>query len=143
MRWKKAGRGQRSKVESAFSVAWSSAPKCLVFVDVADDHAEWIGQQHRVRHFLAEAVDDVRGPAFPALLLLIAERVEDLFKLDMRAIRRLAGVVEHHGLDLDVEVRRAGVKQEALQSLGLTHARECRGLHIVREEIERLREIAL
>ena len=61
----------------------------------------------------------------------------------MRAIRRLTCVVKHHGLDLDVHVGDAGIEQEVLQSLGLIHARECRGLHIVREEVERLGKIAL
>jgi len=40
-------------------------------VDVTDDNTERIGQQHCVRHLLAEGVDDICRPAFAALLLLL------------------------------------------------------------------------
>ena len=50
-------------------------------MDVADDDAERIGEQHRVRHLIAEAIHDVCGPAFPALLLLVSKRIGDLFRI--------------------------------------------------------------
>ena len=112
-------------------------------MDVADDDAERIGEQHGVRYLIAEAINDVRGPAFPALLLLVAERVEDLFKLDVGAIRGLPRIVEHHGFDLDVHIGRAGIEQEGLKRLGFGDARQGCGLQFVREEIQGLGEVAL
>ena len=87
----------------------SLAPESLVFVDVADDDAEGIGEQHRVRNLIAKAVDDICGPAFPVLLLLVAKRIGDLLELNVGAIRGLPRVVEHHRLDLDIDVWSAGV----------------------------------
>src|SRR6266568_1356652 len=43
----------------------------LVFVDVADNQAERIRQQHAVGNFAAKAIDDIGGPALALLLLLI------------------------------------------------------------------------
>src|ERR1039457_5283905 len=90
---------KRSVATKTALASMASVPERLVFVDVADDEAERIGQEHSVRHFLAEAVHDVRSPAFTALFLLIAERVEDFFKLDVSAIRSLPRVFQDHCLD--------------------------------------------
>jgi hypothetical protein len=88
-------------------------PECLVFVDVADEETEWIGQQHPVGNFVAEAVDDIRGPAFTPLFLLVDWRTKDFLKLDMGAIRRLAHVFKDDGVDLDIDIRRTGIEQES------------------------------
>ena len=134
--------GWRSKAIWGYAVAWSARER-LVFVDVTDDKAKRIGEQHRVGNLIAKAIDDVCGPAFPPLLLLIAEGVEDFLKLDVGAIRNLPRVVEHHGLNLDIYVRGAGVEEEGLKGLGLCHPRQRRALQIIREEVERVGEITL
>ena len=81
--------GRRNRAEWASSLARSS-PERLVFAAVGDDEAERIGEQHLVRHFLAEAVDDVCCPAFSLLFLLVPKRVRDLLELDVGAVRGLA-----------------------------------------------------
>src|SRR5579883_3051364 len=131
MQCSRAIRGRRSKEELASSVSWRLAPECLVFVDVADDNAERIGEEHGVGDFAAEAIDDVGGPTLAALLLLIARRVEDLLKLDVSAIRGLPGIVENDGFDLDVYVGCAGIEQKRLESLRFVHAGECGRLHLI------------
>jgi hypothetical protein len=104
--------------KNGIGIAWHSVPKRLIFVDVTDNNAERIGKQHRIRYFIAEAINDIRCPALTALHLVVAKRIEDFFKLDVSAIRSLPHIVEHHGLDFDVCVRGAGVEQEGLKRLG-------------------------
>ncbi len=62
----------------ASSIAWWLAPECLILVDVADDEAKRVGEQHLVGHLVAEAVDDIRSPAFPPLFLLVPRGNERL-----------------------------------------------------------------
>ena len=112
-------------------------------MDVADNETERVGEQHRVGNLIAEAVDDIRGPAFAALLLFVAKRVEDLLKLDVGAIRSLSRIVEYHSLNLDIHVGGAGIEQEGLKGLGLGHARQRCGLQIVREEVKGVGEVPL
>src|SRR5581483_1964753 len=119
------------------------APECLVFVDVADNEAERIGEEHGVRYCIAEAVKDIRGPTFAALFGSVAGRAEDLLELNLGTIGLLAQIDEIDRFDLDVYVRRAGVEQKRLQGLLLVHPLESGGLQLVREEIERLREVPL
>jgi hypothetical protein len=52
-------------------VAWLT-PERLVFVDIADDESEWVGEQHLIRHLVTEGVDDIRCPPLSPLLLLVA-----------------------------------------------------------------------
>src|SRR5579859_4252042 len=109
MSQKPSARKMRVATKTALA-SIASAPECLVLVDVADDEAERIGEQHLVGHLLTEAVNDIGGPALALLFLLVAEGVENLFELDMGAVRGLASVVEHDGFNLDVHVRSAGVE---------------------------------
>src|SRR5258708_35090097 len=116
MQWTTAVPDRSSTAEWASSVAWFLAPESLVLVDVANDDAERIGEQHCIRYFIAEAVDDICRPAFPALFLLVAQRIKDLLKLDVCAVRGLPPVVKYDGLNLDVHVRGAGIEKEGLKS---------------------------
>src|ERR1035437_221049 len=134
---------RRNKAGWPSSVAWRLTPERLVFVDVADNDAEGIGEQHRVGHFIAEAVDDVRGPAFTALLLLVAKRIEDFLELDVGAIWSLPRVVDHDGFNLDVHIWGAWIEQEGLKGFGLCHPCKRRALQVIGEEAERLSEITL
>ena len=79
------------RAEGDDAVPFGVVPECLVFMDVTDDYAERIDEQHGIRHGIAETVNDVRGPAFTLLFLLVAEGVEDLFELDVGAVWSLAG----------------------------------------------------
>src|ERR1700686_3256135 len=134
MSQKPSARKMRVATKTALA-SIASAPECLVLVDVADDEAERIGEQHLVGHLLTEAVDEVRGPALALLFLLVPERVEDLLELDMGAVRGLASVVKDNRLDLDIHVRGAGVEQEVLEGLAFTRPRQRRRLQVVREEV--------
>src|SRR6185312_10758844 len=133
---------RRSRAGWASLRAWS-ASESLISVDVADHQTKRVGQQHVVGDFIAEAVNDIRGPAFAALLLPIGGRAEDLLKLDLGAVGRLAEVDEIHGVDLDVYVRCARIEQKGLERFLLVYPLKGGRLQLVREEIERLREIPL
>ena len=134
---------KRSVATKTALASMASVPERLVFVDVADDKTERIGEQYLVCNFVTKAVHDVRGPALTTLFLLIAKRVKNLLNFDVSAIRSLPRVFEYDGFDLDVHVRRTGVEQESLKGFRFGHTRERGTLQIIREEIERLGEITL
>ncbi len=102
-----------------------------------------VGKKHGVRHFVAEAIDDVGSPALTALLLLVAGRVKDLLEFDMGAIRSLSRIVKHGCLNLDIDIGRAWIGQKGFQRFGLGDARQRCGLQFIGEEIQRLSKVTM
>src|ERR1700704_4787984 len=107
-------------------------------MDITNDQPERIGEQHLIGNLVAETVDDVCGPAFALLFLLIAGRAEDLLELDMGAIGCLPEVLKDYGLDLDIDVQSTGIEEEGFERLRLRDAQERSALQVIREEVQRL-----
>jgi len=86
-------------------------------VDIADSKPERVGEQHRVRDLVAEAIDAACSLAFTLHFGEVAGRAEDLIELDPSAVGRLAKVFDGDCANLDVDVGLRGSSRKPSSSL--------------------------